>query len=339
MRRIHSREVAQTAGVSLSTLSKVLNGRETDRIPEGTRQRVLKVVRDLNYVPRSQMRELRTGRTGRIGVLLVTPVIFLKMDPYHQGIFDGIVAGAHCYQRNLVLYTAYPDSPEALRRDLLGGSADGVLVIGNVWGPKVQEYLHHSPIPAVYISSAPEALTGYYFADCDNVAGGRLGIEHLLSLGHRRIAVTELTDIKHSYQRERMEGVTQAFAEAQQRDSGVRCTMIPSRNAREITQIVLADPTITALFVPLSEILAGEIMAEIAAQGKRVPEDISVIGFDSTEQCDHFPVPLTAVAQPFTAIGEAATEMLVALIDEKETPHERRLPVHLDIRKSTGPMP
>ena len=338
MRRIHSREVAQTAGVSLSTLSKVLNGREIDRIPEGTRQRVLKVVRDLNYVPRSQMRELRTGRTGRIGVLLISPVIFLKMDPYHQGIFDGIVAGAHRHQRNLVLYTAFPDSPEALRRDLLGGSADGVLVVGNAWGPTVPEDLHRSHLPAVYVSSAPIGLDGYYLTDCDNVGGGRLGVEYLLSLGHRHIALIGIPDVSFSYQRERIQGALTAMGEAQKTDSDLRCTVIPSRDAADITRIIVSDPTITSVFVPLGELLAGEIMECLAAQGKRVPEDISIVGFDSTSVCDRLPVPLTAIAQPLNAIGEAATELLISLIDDDAAPpRERRLPVHLDIRASSGP--
>jgi LacI family transcriptional regulator len=308
-----------------------------DRIPEGTRQRVLKIVQDMNYVPRSQMRELRTGRTGRIGLLLISPVIFLQMDSYHQGIFDGIVAGAHRNGRNLVLYTANVDAPEALRRDLLGGSADGVLVVGNVWAPTVQEDLHRSHIPAVYISTAPEMLQGYYLADCDNAAGGKMAMEHLLALGHRHIAVTEEPDVNRSYQRERLQGVMAAVSAAQKRDPAVRCTLIPSRDAAQIAQIVLGDPSITAIFFPLSEALAGEFMEKIQAQGKRIPEDISIVGFDSTAIAERLPVPLTSVAQPFSAIGEAAVELLVALIDGTENaPHERRLPVTLDIRASTG---
>jgi LacI family transcriptional regulator len=338
MRRIHSREVAEAAGVSLSTLSKVLNGREIDRIPEGTRQRVLQIVQDMNYVPRSQMRELRTGRTGRIGVLLVTPFIFLKMDPYHQRIFDGIVAGAQRYGRNLVLYTAHMDTPEALRRDVLGGSADGVLLVGDVWTSSVQDDLHRSHIPAVYISSAPGKLQGYYLADCDNVSGGRLAIERLLALGHRHIVIRVEPDIHRSYQKERLQGAMAAIATAQENDPAIRGTVIASNDVKQFTEHVLADLSITAVFHTLSEAFAGEFMATVMEHGRRIPEDISVVGFDSTEVAERFPVPLTAIAQPFSAIGEAAVEMLVALIDGAENvPQERRLPVRLDERASTAP--
>jgi DNA-binding LacI/PurR family transcriptional regulator len=245
MRKIRSQEVAQAAGVSRSTLSKVLNNRETERIPEGTRQRVLEVVREMNYVPKSQMREIRMGRTNRIGLLLTHPAVFAKLDPYHDALFSGILRGAFRQHKNVILFAAVEESWESFRRDLLGGSSDGVIVVGESWGAQVEQALHRSAHPTVYVSVRPTTLETYCFVDCENRAGGRLAIEHLVQLGHRRIGMPIAPQSKGSYVRERVEGAQEAV-----HAKNIELVTIPTLEAEGIHRTIREGGGLTALFFP-----------------------------------------------------------------------------------------
>ncbi|MBC8134869.1 MAG: LacI family DNA-binding transcriptional regulator [Fibrella sp.] len=347
-RRTRHRDVALRAGVSTATVSKVITGRETDRISEETRQRVLDAVRDLNYVPQSAVREMQTGRTGRIGVLLLHPAAFGAMDPYHAAILGGILSGAFEHRRNTLLYTALDPDAETLRREILGGGADAVIAVGKVWTPLVKSAVIQANIPVVYVSVLPEGSdivrsVPYFAVDCDNAGGGRLGIEHLASLGHRHVAIV-LDDIASrdlSFVQERLLGVNEAAKDKGIVLSIVEKTALDTTLQRIATRIADAP---TALFIIEGEGGLNEIISELAPRhGLSVPESFSLVAYNSTRFSEHASVPVTAIRQPLTEIGAKAVEILVNYLDKGASGESRtgaviRLPVTIDIRASTAPL-
>lgn len=346
-RRTRHRDVALRAGVSTATVSKVISGRESDRISEETRRRVLDAVRDLNYVPQSAVREMQTGRTGRIGVLLVHPAAFGAMDPYHTAILGGILSGAFVHRRNTLLYTALDPDAETLRREILGGGTDAVIAVGKVWTPLVQAAVMQANIPVVYVSVLPEGrnLTRnvpYFAVDSDNAGGGRLAIEHLAGLGHRRVAIVLDRDESESlsFVQERILGAKLAA-----QDQGVRVSITQRSELegvmRDIGSEVAGAPT--ALFFVEGEGQLEQIINEMAPRyGLSIPGALSLVAYNSTRLSESAPVPVTAVRQPFTQIGVEAVNILADYLDNGATIESRsdtviRLPVTLDIRASTVP--
>lgn len=348
-RRTRHRDVALRAGVSTATVSKVITGRETDRISEETRQRVLDAVRDLNYVPQSAVREMQTGRTGRIGVLLVHPAAFGNMDPYHTGVLSGILDGAWRAQRNTLLYTALEPYAETLRREILGGGADAVLAVGKVWTPLVESIVTQANLPVVYISVLPQESevrrsVPYFGVDCDNKAGGRLAIEHLAKLGHRRIGIV-LDGASSEYLpfvRERLAGVSAAATEA-----GISLSLVESVSLPAVMKKVATEKStaLTALFFIEGETLLDRLLGELApGSGIRIPHDLSVVAFNSTRLSEYALLPVTAVRQPLEEIGARAVALAVDYLDNGATAQNHagtivRLPVTLDVRESTAPPP
>ncbi len=330
-----------------ATVSKVITGREIDRISEETRQRVLDAVRELNYVPQSAVREMQTGRTGRIGVLLLHPAAFGAMDPYHSAILGGILSSAYSHRRNTLLYTALEPVAETLRREILGGGADAVIAVGKVWSPLVESVVMQANLPVVYVSVVPRTNTvlrsvPYFAVDCDNESGGRIAIEHLAELGHRRIGlvVGNSETQAESFVQERITGATQA---AQQYGVDLAVLQMASlENALSLLGSGAPDP-LTALFLIEGEGNLYEIIADLAPRyGLSVPQSLSLVAFNSTRSSELAPVPVTAVRQPLAQIGAKAVDVLVDYIDNGPTPANRtgaviRLPVTLDIRASTAP--
>lgn len=346
-RRPRHRDVALRAGVSPATVSKVITGRESERISEETRLRVLEAVRDLNYVPQSAVREMQTGRNNRIGVLLLHPAAFGAMDPYHSAILGGILSGAFRHGRNTLLYTALDPAADTLRREILGGGADAVIAVGKVWTPLVKSAVMHANIPVVYVSVLPKESdisrrAPFFAVDCDNQQGGRLAIKHLAELGHRHIAVLvdDIDSQSLTFVQERMAGVQEAAEE-----HGLSVTIVPGAALLSTLEQIASgsgEPP-TALFDIEGEGRSSAIITDLAPRlGLSVPESVSLVAFNSTRASEFAPIPVTAVRQPLTEIGAKAVEILAEYLDQSATASDPsgvvvRLPVTLDVRASTAP--
>lgn len=344
-RRARHSDVAKRAGVSPATVSKVMTGREAGRISPETRDRVLEVVRELNYVPRSAVREMQTGRTGRIGVLLTHPAAFGGMDPYHIGILSGILSEAFAHRRNTLLYTALEPGADTLRQELLGGGADAVIAVGDVWTPLVETVVTRANLPVVYVSVQPgEAETPrsvpYFGVDCDNENGGRLAIRHLTDLGHKRIAVVVgHTASETSFLVERRAGINAAATEAGASVEYAESAVLESL----LRRVADGNPDApTALFFVDNENVLAALYSELLPRYRlSVPRDLSVATFNSTTVSEHAVVPTTSVRQPLHAIGAKAVEIVADFLGagaNTDNPGKTvaRLPVSLDVRASTG---
>lgn len=338
-KRVRMIDVANAANVSATTASFVLNGREAS-IPPETRQRVLKMAHLMNYRPHAAARALATGRTYRLGVVLNTSDSFGSGDSYITGILGGIMGAAPQQGYNLLLHTTRYNDGNALRDDILSGSEDGVLLVGRYESDALTLALLQAEFPTVCVSyhvNHPSC----YSVDCDNERGGFLALQHLLNLGHRRIAFLYPGGTV-SWGQERLAGAQRALAEAGGEAELLPFpwseTALPSAGWCEATvETIRAMPEPPTAMVCCDEGRARQIEERMPKFGIRVPEDMAMVCFNSTEISDRAHPPLTSVFQPLQEIGAAAVEMLVGLIEEVVPPECcQRLPVSLDVRVSCG---
>jgi len=255
--------------------------------------------------------------------------------PPLAGVVDSVVRRSY----NLVFHTAkYPD-PQTLLEDVRSGATDGVLMIGDLPYAEVARSLAASSHPTVLVSQHL-GDTPCFAVDCDNECGGYTAARHLIETGHRHIAF--LLSVAQTWAEERLRGAERAVAEMGQ--GGVRLEVVP------YTDTIMRDAEVTALHWLLGtperpdaiicdrEDPAPFLVEKLPQYGIRVPDDLSIVNFNSTERCSSARVPLTSVWQPLADIGESATDLLIDIIEKKSVVSGvRRFPVRLDIRDSTAP--
>lgn len=338
--RVTLRDVAEVAGVSPTTASFVLNNR-CESIPEETRQRVLDAARQLNYRPNLSARALATGKTRRIGIVLNQPESFSTRDTYFNEILEGIIQRATEHDHNVLLLSAHYPSWQPLFADITGGAVDGVL--------QISLFVDYALTPALLDAGFPLVCVNFHTdhpanlsVDCDNVMGGRLAARHLLDLGHQRIALFYPGD-HLSWGAERLLGVRSAIDEA-----GLtldpryvftweeRSLPSPEWVAGAIDRLLKLKPRPTAV-ICCDEIRARYLAEMLPRRGLRVPDDISVVSFNSTEISERCIPPLTSVRQPLAQIGREAVDMLLTRIRNEPVPEPIvRFPMHLEVRESTA---
>lgn len=326
------RDVAHRAGVSVGTASKAFNNK--GKLAAETRRRVLEAAAELNFAPNALIRSLQRGRTYTIGVLTWD----VRTDPSRditmhllKGMTEGI-ADAHC---DTLLYSLLEDRPaERMAATLLDGRADGIIVAPGLLPQAGWNGLATSGIPmvAVYRRDVSETI-GY--VGVDNQTGILAAVDHLRGLGHRRIAFYA------SYP-------TFDFVE---RGEAYRLGL--ERNGLPFDPAIFTlDPATTPTafcntLLSLSErptaVIAGDdadtinLMEVLRARGLRVPEDISLIGFDDAAAAV-VPPGLTTIRQPAREVGRTAARFVNALIQGASAAECRTvLPVEFIVRGTTCP--
>ncbi len=328
------RDVAERAGVSVSTVSHVING--TRRVSRETQERVQAAMTALHYQPNRLARSLRSRRTQTLGVLLPN-----SANPFFAQVLLGIEAAGYDHGYNVILGNANDDPRRELAYldILLSKQVDGVVLVSTGAYGAALDFLMAHDAPVVMVDRSPGEAYDSFQIDTvfvENTRGGVLATEYLLRLGHRAIGCISGPSLLTS-SAERVIGYRQALIEA---GVGVDETLIVAgdfqhesgyRACREL----LARPSPpTALFVCNDLMAVGALCAAHEA-GLRVPEDISIVGFDDIPLAS-FSVPrLTTVAQPARQLGARAVALLVSRLKDRQLParHER-LPVHLVERDS-----
>ncbi len=325
--------VAAAAGVSLATVSKVLNDRED--VGAATRLRVQQLLDQFEYVSPRRPAASRSATGSPVIELVVTN----PGSPYSVEIMRGVMSGPMD-----VVVSSVPD-PSAARAwssRLAASGRSGAIIVTSQLTAADQRNLARARVPYVLIDPAaelpsPEVAT----VGATNWAGGLAAGHHLLGLGHRRIAVIGGPEAMLC-SRARISGYSAALASA-----GVALDPALVRHgtflhlggyqaARELLD--LAEPP-TAIFAGSDEQAFG--VAEAARlTGRRIPDDLSVVGFDDLPISRWFSPPLTTVRQPLAEMGRTAAEMLSAMIEGRE-PHARQveLATELVVRSSTAPPP
>ncbi len=337
-----SEEVARLAGVSRATVSRALNG--SVRVSDEARERVLAAIATLGYEPDVVAQSLVRQRSRVIAVSLFPegeqlPLSHLGQTSryFYLGVLENIEREAIAAGYDLLL-PSHPlgKSPEHYIRSLQTRRVAGVVML-HATEARIQALIR-ADLPSVFIDRVSQGSHATYVKS-DNIDGTRQATEHLLALGHRRIALltgltTDLVGL------ERLLGYQQALAQAGiTPDSGlVRQSGWNVDEAYEAARTLLAERHDFTAIVAGSDFMAIGILRALTEQGLRVPEDVSLIGFDDIDFCQYTVPPLTTVRQDRVAMGRGAVERLVALIEEAEEVSPLVLPTQLIIRKSTAPV-
>ena len=344
------RDVAERAGVSKATVSYVLNGREAAmRIPDETRERILCAVRELGYYPNAVARSLKSKGTHAIAVVMQYPALFSGWSGFTNELMHGITDAAVAHGYNVMLQTRQPERPwrggqmdpvEAEVATLTDGRVDGALLLRDVDDP-LAPALRRRGFSAVLMFTPSEDAEQWY-VDCDNRLGGQLATEYLLSLGHRRIM--HLCGTPHSgAARERYAGYRAALGAAglEANPAWVLEAGSPLADFAPAAQLFQGKPESrpTAVFA-WSDDVAIQMMCVLRGQGLRIPQDVSVVGFDSTALCDHTDPPLTSIRQPiYDMAAQALTLLTQQLAGEQPAATQSRVVPSLMIRRSCAPAP
>jgi DNA-binding LacI/PurR family transcriptional regulator len=337
---VKMRDVAAHAGVSVSTVSKILSGSAaSSQIPMHTIERVRLSASQLGYIPNAVARSLRTQRTREIGVVLgmetyPEPAALTLDGAFLLGLIN---AAAICHLPGVIVYPREENSVIADISRYLDGRIDGLLVRSST--PHQEEQLLRllagSPLPvvAIWTQDVPDTV-GY--VDVDHVAGARQAIEYLLELGHRRIAYVEPAPMfEHPHFLARYQGYQQALIDEQiQPRPEWHVVGIEREKMRALLR--LPEP-ITAIFTP-NDIAAGEVVTILQAMHLRIPDDISLVGFDDIVNAHLIAGGLTTVHQPIQQISVQAMRNLMALIAGASVAESRTvLATSLAIRNSCAP--
>jgi DNA-binding LacI/PurR family transcriptional regulator len=322
-------DVAAVVGVSAMTVSRVLNTPE--RVHPETRARVLAAVRELGYRPNSAARQLATGRSGVLGVVsfdttLYGPASTLYAIEQAARLHDYVVSIASLNSLDRV---SIGEGVERLRSQ----SVDGIIVVA----PHVSAadgLRHLSPNLPVVAVDAGEALP-VPVVMVDQKGGAARATKHLLSLGHE--TVWHLSGPGNWVDaRGRVEG-WRAVLEAEGRPvPEVLAGDWSAQSGFQLGRRIAADPSVTAVFVANDQMAVGVLRA-LREAGLRVPEDVSVVGFDDIPEASYYWPPLTTVRQDFREVGKHAFQMLLERIEGASDSGTRTVEPELIVRESTGP--
>ena len=315
------KDVAREAGVNVSTVSRALNGE--NGVHEATRELVRAAARRLGYRPNRVARGLVTGRSHTLA-LVVGDIRNLFFAEVARGAEDAAYQ-AGC---DLVLCNSDLDASKQLRyaQLLAEKRVDGILMnTVSVLSRKEQEQLLGLGVPIVLLNrSAPRGA--FSTISADNEAGGGLAAAHLLKLGHQAIA--HLTGPRHyGSMSDRARGFVSRLAAARK---PIRPVVLHGQNnfdgGADLARKLLAqNPEVTGVFAG-NDMMAFGAMRAFMEAGRRIPQDISVVGFDDVELATIVNPPLTTIHQPKYEIGQAAVEVLLRLAgDAGDSPPEHRL--------------
>jgi len=325
-------DIASYLNLAPSTVSKALN--DYPHISAETKNRVLEASRELGYYPSATARNLRRGRTDKIGLLINTSIMY--MSEYLSEVFPGATIAAEKQGYNLVFYTAAVNRPDELMRVCRTREVDGLILL---WAGEIEEaitFLRQEQLPFVLLDRRVDDPHVSYIA-ADNFNGALSLTRHLLELGHRRIGFTTRPELGATSS-DRLAGYQQALAEAgvPLDESLIISTVIEPRSGYYAANqlLDLAAPP-TAIFA-MHDTVAVDVFRAVIERGLRVPDDVAIVGFDGFPSSLTTQPPITTVKLPLSEMGRAAVETLLTHVSDHNHPATHiKLPVRLLARQST----
>ena len=325
-------DIAKHLNLSNSTVSKALNGYAD--VSAATRELVMETARELGYQPSAAARNLRRGRTDKIGLFLNTSIEYVV--DYLSGIIPGAVLQSQSLGKNLLIYTITDNNPNQLLNVCRAGEIDGVILFSTHYDSQTIETLLTEKFPFVVMGREIRDERVSYVVP-DYYDGSYKATRYLIDQGHERIAFTtrpQLTTANES----RLQGYVDAM-----HDSGLDVDeelIVPTRieansGTAPAKKLLALETPPTAIFA-FHDLVAVDVIREIQARGLSVPDDIAVIGFDGL-RAGFMAVPhITTVTQPLELIGKRVTEIINQQIEnpDMDAIHET-VPVELVIRGST----
>ncbi len=325
-------EIARLAGVSKTTVSRVINNKPD--VNRETRQRILSLIAEHDYQPNVFAKAISSQRSRNIGLIIPYEADYIFSNPFFVEVLRGISTASDQHGYSLLVSYAHAQDHVAVFKQK---KVDGFIVLS-------PGALHHGLIDSLVRAEAPFVSTSrvaqeenMLYVDVDNRHGGVVAAEHLIGLGHRRIAYVGKPSLTSS--QDRLSGYLDALAchwSPALDDLQLVAEGSAERHGYDAMQ-QLRDRAVqpSAVFLA-NDLMAIGAMKALAESGLRVPHDVSIVGFDDVPMAEYCTPPLTTVRQPAFAKGARATELLIQCLEEEEPPQSQTLSVELIVRQSTG---
>jgi DNA-binding LacI/PurR family transcriptional regulator len=330
MRRPTLEAVAARAGVSRATASRVVNGSTT--VNAQIRDAVLRAIDELGYVPNSAARSLVTQRTDSIGLVVSEPATrVFSDDPFFSIVVRTVSQELENAGKQLVLMLASSAAGHArVERYVAGGHVDGVILLSLHGSDPLPAALSRTSVPVIS-HGRPISTVRPPYCDCDNVGGARAAVEHLVKQARRRIAtITGPPDMTAAL--DRLAGYREVISGTDRRSLVAMGDFTRESGAAAMRQLLADDPDLDAVFAA-SDLMAIGAMRTLRKAGRRVPDDVAIVGFDDIEAARFTDPPLTTVRQPIAEVAQEIVRFLLA--PKAERPREPViLPTELIIRDS-----
>lgn len=312
------------AGVGRGTVSRVING--SPRVSEVTRAAVEAAVTELGYVPNTAARALAANRTNAIALVVPEPEARFFAEPYFSGMLRGVGAALSDSGMQLLLIFAGSDQERQRLADYLAAHrVDGALLVSVHAHDPLPDMLARLDIPAVISGprSAGETLTS---VDSDNYGGARQAVEHLVGRGRRSIAhITGRLDV-YGAQR-RADGYRDALRDPAHPGDDLLIEVgdfSEEGGRRAMAALLERRPDLDAVFAA-SDVTAAGARHALREAGRRIPEDVALVGYDDSAIARHMDPPLTSVRQPIEEMGRKMIDLLLEEVADRRPSASREL--------------
>jgi len=336
-------DVAEMAGVSRATVSRVVNG--SPRVSPKARLAVTQAVETLRYVPNPAARALMTRRSDSVGVVILESANRLFEDPYFNQLLLGISSGLADHEVQLVLLIAQSTrEEERLERYVAAGHVDGAMIIGPRGDDQLPRRLVARGVPIVVngrpsTEEMPADNRSLSYVDVENREGARAAVAHLIAGGRRRIATIH-GPLDLASGRDRLHGYRDGLEAAGLPADGSleeNALYLPSLAADAMRSLLRRRPDLDAVFAA-SDSMAAAAVGVLLDAGRHVPEEVAVVGFDDSPIAVTVRPMLTTVRQPIQAMGREMAELLLRQIsDPVRAPSRVIFPTELVVRESSAP--
>ncbi len=333
------RDVAEAAGVSAMAVSKVLHGKGTNvRVSDSKAELIRKVARELHYRPNQNARNFRNQKTNLIGVVFQHFEGLNEDNPYLPQMLNGVMAALFPagYTMGICPKLVLDGNAPAIA----DGRFDGILWTRPDFSAASVDNFRFCGVPVVMLHAPPGSVEGIpTFCANNDVAMQRVA-EHLHSLGHRKVAffIDPVPFVT-------AEGVARRVAfERAAAALGIQFDIVVSDQTEPDMGPYKGKDRPHSAIVAYSDTQAGAILKAAESKGIRVPEDLSVVGFDSSTFCERTSPRLTSIFQPVEQMARDATNYLLTMVNDAESSWRESGAVtslydcHLDVRESTGPI-
>jgi DNA-binding LacI/PurR family transcriptional regulator len=324
--------VAAYAGVSRATVSRVIN--HSPKVSPEVREAVEAAIEELGYVPNRAARTLVTRRTDSLAMIIPEPDAFFFADPYLTTMVTEVNRALDETELQLVLVMQGQGGARPARgrmeRYVTSGHVDGVILVSVHEANPLPRILLGAGVPVVH-GGRPAAPVPIPFVDVDNVYGARQATEHLLSLGRRRIA-TIAGPLDMTAGQDRLSGYWKALDAAGVEPHAVHGDFTERSGYEAARALLDADPRLDAVF-GASDLMARGALRALREAGRRVPEDVAVIGFDDLGVAAATDPPLSSVHQPIGQVARDLVRLLLARVDGTAV-ESLTLPTTLTLRVS-----
>jgi len=336
-KRTTSHDVAKLAGVSRTTVSFVLNDVRSAQISDETRRRVLEAAKSLGYHPDASARSLATRQTRTIAIVLYQTPDRIVGDAFLANVVRGLSEVARQRGFRLLLHPFERNDEDEYLSLVLENRIDGLLLSGPRSDDEQLLRLHQEGFPIVLMGQLHN--TDIPFVDVDNASAAELAVDHLIGLGHKRIALITNAPPSYTASADRHDGYRRALLKAglEYDESLVRHGNFRAYSGYQAMEDLLSlTIPVTATFVASDEVAAGALAA-LHQHKTRVPEDMAIVGFDDIPLASYLNPPLTTVRLPAYELGLQSARMLIDRIESKEMSQSfRLLETALVVRESCG---